>query len=99
MHIEFYLGRERKAILQKRRLCLARGLTCSIPGYTLKLGMFSRFKELKLRVNLNTKLIQEGVCTLCLCYGPCAETGQFTEIYQVIQSQDCWLSFLISRIN
>jgi hypothetical protein len=37
------------------------------------------------------------VSTVCLCYGPCAETGPLTEIYQVIQSQDRWPSFLMSK--
>lgn len=53
--------------------------------------MFSKIKELRVQVTLNTKLIQEGMCIVCLCYGPCAETGPFTKIYQVIQNQDCWL--------
>lgn len=42
--------------------------------------MFTKIKELRVQVSLNTKLIQEGVCTVCLCYGPCAKTGPFTEI-------------------
>ena len=53
--------------------------------------MLIRIKELRVHVALNTKLIEEGMCMVCLCHSACAKTGPFTEIYQVIQNQDCWL--------
>lgn len=71
------LGQREKAFLSKHNV--ASGVTCSVPGYTLKLGMFSLFKAQNLQVNLNTKLTWEGVSAVCLCYGPCEDAGPFME--------------------
>lgn len=79
------LGQREKAFLSKHSV--ARGVTCSVPGYTLKLGMFSLFKAQNLKVNLNTKLTWEGVSAVCLCYGPCEDAGPFTEIDPLAQTR------------
>lgn len=58
-------------------MCLGRGLIYSRAN--AQIGMFSRIKELRVQVNLNTKLIQEGV--FMVCCGPFVQTGQLVGIY------------------
>lgn len=59
-------------------MCLGRGLIYSRAN--AQIGMFSRIKEIRVQVNLNTKLIQEGVFMVCLCCGPFVQTGQLIGI-------------------